>query len=152
MKERSGWSWDLCTFKRPQERDHLERRVRQAAQPAGQTHQDGFEVALQEVSERCEEVDGGTLDQLPLRPADLLLRLAAFYQSIPWKVQRRVNKCGSSTTPGGRGAAASTEALLQGCPKVARKPKKSVGNPLYYFRLTLQTPADTYRQSTVVQR
>ena len=50
------------------------------------THQDGLEVALKKVSERCQEVDGSTLDELPLCPANLFLCLTAFYQSISWEV------------------------------------------------------------------
>lgn len=53
--------------------------------PVLRTHQDGFEVAVEKVLERRQEVDGGTLDQLPAGAADLLLRLAAFDQSVPWK-------------------------------------------------------------------
>lgn len=48
-------------------------------------HQDGFEVAVEKVLERRQEVDGGALDQLPACTADLLLRLATFDQSVAWK-------------------------------------------------------------------
>lgn len=46
------------------------------------SYQDGFEVALEKVSERRQEVDGGALDELPLCAADLLLGLAAFHQRV----------------------------------------------------------------------
>lgn len=58
--------------------DPLSGRLREDA------HQDGFEVAVEKVLERRQEVDGGALDQLPPGAADLLLRLAAFYQSVAW--------------------------------------------------------------------
>lgn len=45
-------------------------------------YQDGFEVALEKVSERREEVDGGALDELALCAANLLLCLAAFHQRV----------------------------------------------------------------------
>lgn len=46
-------------------------------------YQDGFEVALEKVSERRQEVDGRTLDELPLCAADLLLRFTTFHKRVP---------------------------------------------------------------------
>lgn len=54
-----------------------------------EAHQDGFEVAVEKVLERRQEVDGGALDQFPARAADLLLRLATFDQSVAWKREAR---------------------------------------------------------------
>lgn len=51
-------------------------------------YQDGFEVALEKVSERRQEVDGGTMDELPLCAADLLLCLATLHQRVAWNVYK----------------------------------------------------------------